>query len=142
MRRRAAIFVAIVALVVCAGIVAMCAVTVWRQSACYVDRDLHYYRGPNGRPVQGLDQARWQDTLIYFHSRRIEWAASLADLSADHEPRPRWLVSWLGPSRDIADLPRLSIFNRLGFHYHRYDISFSFTTEHHYVLVFPAWLPV
>jgi hypothetical protein len=142
MRRRVAILVAIGALVICAGITAMCAVTVWLGSACYVDRDLHYYRGANGRPLQGLDQARWQGTVIYLHSRRIEWAASLADLSADHEARPWWHVGWFGPSRDIRDLPIQSFFNRLGFQYYRYDINFSFTTEHHYVLAFPAWLPV
>jgi hypothetical protein len=145
LRRRLLNVLACLAITLCAAIIGTCVAT-WKRPA-YVERDLAYYEGPGKQVWQGLDQAYWQGTLIYVHTRRIQWSASgdaaLREFYADHPARARWSFGRLSrPSHDIGRLWVLSVWNRLGFYGLKYDVVFSFTTEHHRVIAFPAWLPV
>jgi hypothetical protein len=143
-KRRLLITLACSALVMAAAIAAMCVVT-WSRPA-YAERDLGYYEGPGQQVLQGVDQTYWQGTVVYFHVRRIAWAfrgpEALQQFHAAHPARPRWFFGRSSkPIRDIARLTPLSIWNRLGFYVLTYGVTFSFTSEHHRVLVFPVWPP-
>ncbi len=133
------------ALVLCAAITAMCVGSGGPRGCAVIERDLGYYRGPNGQVHQGIDQIFWQGSVVYVRSRRIEWAAAgpdaLAQFNADHPPRPRWHCGWLSKGNSDIDTVRSGGFwNRLGLYYGKSDVAFSFTDEHHRTLMIPAWL--